>query len=265
MGKIELQDMSIKHIVEMGQYYLPVFLGDSPRKTAAVAQKKLRILEKMLLVKRSMLDFKNSLEDVSSTVTENESELSDLHTKIEQLKSTPATGEFIRAWLNPHAFSNGVKLTEHAYAVSKTVQTAIFHLSPEGHFYRTRLVWAGDYADPEPDDYIPRSEDHGECKTLDSRAYDQPEKCLSVARKTTDTYIYFVNHDKQEYVDLRPFGNGPHPIPLLTAEGNGRGGGDYRGNGREFVGIWARDVVSVDKEIPEGFILRDDIVFNEDD
>jgi hypothetical protein len=44
-----------------------------------------------------------------------------------------------------------------------------------------------------------------------------------------------------------------HPLPLLTAEGNGRGGGDYRGNYNNLCGIWSRDSISVANEVPEGY------------
>ena len=44
-----------------------------------------------------------------------------------------------------------------------------------------------------------------------------------------------------------------NPLPLLTALGNGRGGGDYSGTDEDKVGIWARDVLSVEFNIPKGF------------
>jgi hypothetical protein len=44
-----------------------------------------------------------------------------------------------------------------------------------------------------------------------------------------------------------------HPLSLLTAEGNGAGGGDYRGSNEIIVGSWARDVISIDEEIPENY------------
>ena len=43
------------------------------------------------------------------------------------------------------------------------------------------------------------------------------------------------------------------PLPLLTALGNGRGGGDYRGTNMDKIGIWVGDVLSVEFEIPDGF------------
>ena len=43
-----------------------------------------------------------------------------------------------------------------------------------------------------------------------------------------------------------------HPLPLLTVEGNGRGGGDL-GQPPSWVGSWSRDVISVEEGVPEGF------------
>ena len=51
------------------------------------------------------------------------------------------------------------------------------------------------------------------------------------------------------FVSLLPTEN----IHLLTAEGNGRGGGDYNGPDLELVGTWARDVISVEGLVPEGY------------
>jgi len=39
----------------------------------------------------------------------------------------------------------------------------------------------------------------------------------------------------------------------LTCEGNGAGGGDYRRHNEELCGTWARDVVSVNRTMPEGY------------
>jgi hypothetical protein len=49
-----------------------------------------------------------------------------------------------------------------------------------------------------------------------------------------------------------------HPLPLLTCEGNGRGGGDYRGDS-PLIGSWARDIISVEEVKPEGF---EELAFN---
>jgi hypothetical protein len=68
---------------------------------------------------------------------------------------------------------------------------------------------------------------------------------------------YIINLDKEEFVDLR---NCPsdqddwviHPLPLLTCSGNGRGGGDFRGD-NDYVGFWAGDRIASSPEKPENF------------
>jgi hypothetical protein len=67
----------------------------------------------------------------------------------------------------------------------------------------------------------------------------------------TKDYPYLVNHTKKQYVDKRK--EEIHPLPLLTAEGNGAGGGDYRGDNEILCGDWARDVISIETEPPVGY------------
>ena len=43
------------------------------------------------------------------------------------------------------------------------------------------------------------------------------------------------------------------PIPLMTAVGNGRGGGDYDGVNFDKVGSWAWDEVSIGKKISDDY------------
>ena len=65
-----------------------------------------------------------------------------------------------------------------------------------------------------------------------------------------------------EYIDLKKvysLNNGNiHPLPLLTAVGNGRGGGDYHGNGvtnLNMVGIWAGDLLQIVEQVPKDDFL----------
>ena len=64
-----------------------------------------------------------------------------------------------------------------------------------------------------------------------------------------DDIRYIVNETKKEYVDLWNVpsigGQRIHPLPLLTCEGNGRGGGDYYGINEKYVGRWSRDFIRV--------------------
>lgn len=163
-------------------------------------------------------------------------------------------GKKIIVWMNAHNYSNGAKLTEHSYLGNNFVSTFEFGLSPEGPYYKSRVVWAGDYADKEPD-----QEDnlYHMCNEY---------KMINPQEKDTTKYRYIINHSKKQYVNKS---NVPttrvdyknwelHPLPLLTCEGNGRGGGDYRDDA-PIVGTWARDIISVDEVKPEGF---EELVFD---
>ena len=71
----------------------------------------------------------------------------------------------------------------------------------------------------------------------------------AVVSRSTECFRYIVNHSKKLFVDKEKLTSNIHPLPLLTCEGNGRGGGDYGGSS-ELVGSWARDVISVERLAP---------------
>jgi hypothetical protein len=153
--------------------------------------------------------------------------------------------ELIRTWVYPHSYHNiGYKLMEHSYVGNNFVEAVESLISPTGMFYKSRLVWAGDYADVEPDstnlyqlvDIAPNN-----------------EKGSRPNAPSMKRYPYVVNHSKQLFVKKK---QGPfviHPLPILTSEGNGLGGGDYNGTHMDLVGTWARDTISVDDAIPDGY------------
>jgi hypothetical protein len=141
---------------------------------------------------------------------------------------------------------------EHSYVGNNFVSMVEFMLSPDGMFYKSPLVWAGDYADNE----------EGSSQNLNSMAYDMQDKEGSADKlskmvyvmgkepdgKDMTTYPYILNHTMKLYVEKKfEAGLTVHPLPLLTVEGNGRGGGDFRGS-QDLVGTWARHVISVEKE-----------------
>ncbi len=163
--------------------------------------------------------------------------------------------EFIRAWVCSWDYTNGSKLMEHSYIGNKYVSAVEWLLSPRGPFWKSRLVWAGDYATEEPD---------ADQKNLYHEVLgdDSPEagKRQRLEPGDVSEFRYVVNHTKQVYVDKQAAGTDEHgyrihPLPLLTAEGNGRGGGDYRGANEMTVGSWARDVISVEREAPADYEL----------
>ena len=162
--------------------------------------------------------------------------------------------EAIKLYMVSYRYWNGAKLMEHSYLDNNFVKQFEYHLTKDGMFYKSRAVWAGDYADNEPN--------------LDTNLYhiadnNFPDKIYGSSETITKNYRYILNHDKKQYVDKKKY-KVLHPLPLLIAEGNGRGGGDYRGPFKEDIGIWARDVISVDEEIPEGY-EESDAGFNYDE
>ena len=157
----------------------------------------------------------------------------------------------ILMWMNPHNYQNGLKLTEHSFMKNNFVNTFEYSLTPGRRFHKTRVVWAGDYADPEKDD---EKNIHNMCDEYTMIVCDE---------KSTADYPFLVNHTKGVFVNkgkvpTNEAGYTLHPLPILTAEGNGRGGGDYHSES-PLVGSWARDVISAEKNFPEGFL---EIVFD---
>ena len=155
-------------------------------------------------------------------------------------KGTDGEDEYIRTHVNPHMFGEGAKLIEHSYHGTEFMQTVEHLLCYGGPYYKSRVVWAGDYADKEPDS--------------DENLYSSiPEDNNGYVGPTgKHDYPYIINHTKKLYVmKINMF----HPLPILTAEGNGRGGGDYHGEDEDLVGTWARDVISVGMHAPEDYTM----------
>ncbi len=145
--------------------------------------------------------------------------------------------------LYTHDYGSLSKLMEHSYINNDFVEIAEYMLSPKGKWHKHSFVWAGDYADEEEN-----SEKNLYMIAKEIQLKDYPEG--SSGR-------YIVNHTKKQYVDkdILPEdeeGWSVHPLPLLTCEGNGRGGGDYR-LWNDNTGYWARDRISVEETAPEDY------------
>ena len=185
--------------------------------------------------------------------------------------------EIIRVWIDAYPS----KLMEHSYLDNDFLHVIEYLLSREGMFYRSRIIWAGDYADPEePKDkrVMTREEALAVLCAPESISYadDEPSPNLYQLCKEDGTALHFmwrdvipirqlvrhklnittlhsyvVNHTKRQFVHMRKDGQpagGIHPLPLLVSEGNGSGGGDYFGRHEELCGTWARDIISVEEK-----------------
>ena len=183
---------------------------------------------------------------------------------------------------------NGAKLMEHSY-VGNTYVGAYVKLLAE-QYYGYPFVWAGDYADDNfnvnvydkallyIDDFIKvNAEKQGYVKENDSTyskfmSYDSGNRIILSEMKDEEdfaekytfkevggnqlNYKYILNLTKKEYVKIPEYNENEwtiHPLPLLCADGNGRGGGDYKGSDIHKVGVWAYDRIGISNEIPNEF------------
>lgn len=177
---------------------------------------------------------------------------------------------------------NGLKLMEHSYVGNVFTETVIAQLFNKPG----RLAWIGDYHAKgdfaELNSGLPpilekRFYEHYKCFCCKGderykhgkhvRYYNHPDAVSE--RKGR----FILNHDKHCYIDMVEYEkNAPkddwdcliHPLPLLTAVGNGRGGGDFVGVNQEDVGIWAGDLIEVADSAPNGYAdCTDDVWFEE--
>lgn len=131
------------------------------------------------------------------------------------------------------------KLMEHSYWANP------FVLAVASKLWRTkgRLAWVGDYAGDDDfnwNDMFVDAHNDDASKDLTYNGFRLEGK-------------YFINHSKRMIIDLDEYevllkkaGTPINPISLLTAVGNGKGGGDFRGGiGSEHIGAWAWDVVEI--------------------
>ena len=149
---------------------------------------------------------------------------------------------------SPYDFDNGSKLMEHSYIANNFVNAVLAEIQDAPH----RVYWLGDYAE---DKHFRNQE-----FVLTSKRFGELTKNESIRIQPTpanQTWIYdgfyAINLDKREYVKFE--NNNPHeyqinPLPLLTAVGNGEGGGDYAGVNEDVVGIWAGNYIYITKQLP---------------
>ena len=186
------------------------------------------------------------------------------------------------ASVSSYDFGGGAKLMEHSWLKNSFVRFVERQLmvTPQ------RVVWGGDYADhEEPSTLTPmeikslvdEDSDYWNAEKLKAEGVNLYSLADTIGRITYSESVkskyehdyrevapltakYLINHDKKQFVDKTKTpkdaeGWQVHPLPLLTCEGNGRGGGDFRGES-DLIGLWARNRISVatkKSEIPKEF------------
>lgn len=147
------------------------------------------------------------------------------------------------------------KLMEHSWYRNEMVAAVMYQILKAGG---AKLAWVGDYADA--NEYIPSM------TITPDDVWSQNGELLPREFLYPDGAI-IANHTKQCYLDMdryydrvnnheacRNFDWTIHPLPLLTALGNGRGGGDFRGGiGEEDIGSWCGDFISIEGIPPAGY------------
>lgn len=142
-------------------------------------------------------------------------------------------------------YGSGIKLMEHSYFFNNYVNTICSKIYKKPH----NVAWVGDYAEEENE------------FTHHERKHQSERLMKHVNRNFMECLL--INHTKKQYLDLTEYYNDSiinyykngrkeswviHPLPLLTAFGNGLGGGDYRGEkaiNKDKVGIWAGDLIEI--------------------
>jgi hypothetical protein len=146
----------------------------------------------------------------------------------------------------------GIKLMEHSY-FGTNITNAISKFLYKNP---SRLWWVGDYVGKE------EAEEH-EIPVVSNVNYGYKSD------DATEDFIgfYILNHSKKVGFKLEKSIDNEwniYPIALLTAVGNGRGGGDYfSGSNMELVGSWAGDILSVDEKIPTNYKEIKPLIFRE--
>lgn len=155
--------------------------------------------------------------------------------------------KIIRFSLEPYDMA--IKLGEHCFIKNKFMLDIEYLLCPLSPFYKSRIVWAGDYAENEENEDI-NLYNKVECHIIKS-SYLLLNNLIK-SKPMIENYNIIVNHTKKEYINKNKY-TIIHPLPLLTSDGNGQGGGDYFGKNDNLCGSWKGDIISVDKTIPDNY------------
>ena len=141
-------------------------------------------------------------------------------------------------------YGDGVKLMEHSYFNNRFVN----YICKEILNNPKQIAWVGDYA--ETKDYEENLHEFIENRVKSEMFAELDDNFNTLG-------LVLVNHAKKEYIRMTHYYHLSvknneyfddwviHPLPLLTAMGNGLGGGDYEGINMDLVGTWAGDLIEV--------------------
>lgn len=183
-------------------------------------------------------------------------------------------------WLYSHEYGNGLKLMEHSYLGNSFCNAVLSQILRKP----MQIAWMGDYALDDWDGSEPYQRAllksqfrrtwervHGDDEKKEKRKI-HPEPLPGFEEPRNFVGWYLVNHTQKTYVDLgkffeankwtekdewngREYDYAVNPLPLLTACGNGRGGGDYWSEypDHDKVGTWAFDLIEFTDKVPDKY------------
>lgn len=190
--------------------------------------------------------------------------------------------------LYSHDYDNGLKLMEHSY-IGNNFMDAVSSLIWK---HPMKVAWIGDYSNSPYDPEEPYSSKmpveefmqyyHAVWSEEGEKKHNvKPESVKILTMRHKNRFI--INHTRKIYIRIGDYikrskwtessywKNGirldhphyfsmcVHPLSLLTACGNDRGGGDYRYNcpGYEHVGTWAFDIIEISDKAPKDYTAVD--------
>lgn len=173
---------------------------------------------------------------------------------------------------NAYNYSNGVKLMEHSYIHNNFMNAVMNYIFEKP----TRLWWIGDYSE-EKDYKIDDGKKAFEFYKELLEREDNTEYEVNI-KNPPEKGRYLINHNKKVYIDLQEYmleaktakESEPdfecriHPLSILTAVGNGRGGGDYEGINMHLVGTWAGDILEARDDMPYKYSKLLNVEFQEE-
>lgn len=181
-----------------------------------------------------------------------------LNTKNKNAKNKDKVKAYLESW----DFGNGAKLTEFSWIDNTFVSYFESLINDEnGIMAGLPIIAAGDYADEEPSSYKKDFMNIYDLAIMFGKQLN-PD-WFDMQHIQPKHYRYIINKDKKLFIDTKKMKScrswvidgkrhhmRMHPLPLLCADGNGRGGGDYFGANKEVVGSWCRNVVVVSDAKP---------------
>ena len=166
------------------------------------------------------------------------------------LKNYDESGNEQARVFSPMDYNYGYKLLEHAWINNRFVDSVMAAITEKP----TAVAWIGDYANEDEDfEEKPSTYNLQDYERAWHGEIGDDDELEFVNSSILNGYL--LNCDQCQYIDLKAWMalngveielyNGEvieqclHPLPILTAIGNGRGGGDYCSHNAEHVGDWA--------------------------